>query len=529
MSKIALGGWFLKCADCGVKASWTWTDNDEDYLRAQSAARRAVANGGPRSLLNPDDARMEKISYGAAIAFIPQAETFVDLPNAGDLQLSEAHRVEDLCEFIAGKVGWVAPNREPTEAVRELARGGVEAQAIATRIERNLAAEAKLRDVDAAIANQMREEAEKAVNEAYEKKLLTRLVALPGEIRDKITRRSLDWASRYDPFQLAIEHSALTKTKLSVIREGARHSFVRFVAPDEQLLPWQEGTEEAIASKKRVEQALAFLGMEEAGLIPKFELCRFTYGYSRTSSGPKHPKRNIPVRLKLFPKVQVGGQPDNVHPVYVMRQKNEAFYFRLDAERVRVWLDTLDCEDGHLMTNEPSLAAALLRSLHPMDRFLTEHDRDARRHPRLYAATYGLLHSMAHHVIRTMSRLSGLDEGGLGEYLFPLDLAFVVYRSGMTMDLGDLSSLWRNSWQVFLNELRAYPTSLGCNVGSLCAEQGAACPDCLMIPEVACVAGNRYLSRSLLTGEGHPAYMNTDGARIRGYLEFGPDALRGVP
>jgi hypothetical protein len=145
----------------------------------------------------------------------------------------------------------------------------------------------------------------------------------------------------------------------------------------------------------------------------------------------------------------------------------------------------------------------------------------------MYAAVYGLVHTMAHHVIRTMSRLSGLDEGGLGEYLFPTDLAFVVYRSGMTMDLGDLSSLWRNSWEDFLGELCRHADSLGCNVGSLCAEQGGACPDCVMIPEVVCVAGNRYLSRSFLTGEGIPAFMGFSGRTVEGYLEMGARSVDG--
>jgi hypothetical protein len=264
--------------------------------------------------------------------------------------------------------------------------------------------------------------------------------------------------------------------------------------------------------------------MEEAGLIPKFELCRFTYGYSRTASGPVHPKRNVPVRLKLFPRVRLGEQHDLVHPVYVIRQKNEAFYFKLDESRVRRWLAALNCEDGNLLTSEPSLRAALFMSAHPMDRFLTEHDRDRSTPPRLYGAAYGLVHTMAHHVIRTMSRLSGLDEGGLGEYLFPTDLAFTVYRSGMTMDLGDLSSLWRNSWEDFLSELCRYADSLGCNVGSLCAEQGGACPDCMMIPEVVCVAGNRYLSRSLLTGEGQPNFAEYGNNAIQGYLEMKRDS-----
>jgi hypothetical protein len=277
-----------------------------------------------------------------------------------------------------------------------------------------------------------------------------------------------------------------------------------------------------------VRKALGILGIEEAGLIPKFELCRFTFGYSRTASGPIHPSRKIPVRLKLFPRVNVGETRDLVHPVYVLRQKNEAFYFRFDGARVRAWLEALDCQDGVLLANTPSLRAALFASAHPMDRFLTEHDRDRNRPPMLYAATYGLLHTMAHHVIRTMSRLSGLDEGGLGEYLFPADLAFVVYRSGMTMDLGDLSSLWRNSWEDFLRELCDRPNSLGCNVGSLCAEQGGACPDCVMIPEVVCVAGNRYLSRSLLTGEGRPAFMDVGSKAVRGYLQVGGPGAPGA-
>ena len=69
--KVTLGGWFLKCARCGVKRNVAWTDHDEEYLRLQ---------GSPGVAL--EDARMEKISYGASVAFSPHAETFVDLPRA---------------------------------------------------------------------------------------------------------------------------------------------------------------------------------------------------------------------------------------------------------------------------------------------------------------------------------------------------------------------------------------------------------------------------------------------------------------
>lgn len=523
MSKVTLSGWYLKCAKCGVKTGWNWTDNDEEYLRVQARGRQTGEDGVPTYVANPDDARMEKISYGAAIAYIPQSETFVDLPHADVLRLTEAVHMADLCDFIGSRAGYFAKLPLPAQAALELAKGGAEAQAISVRITRNLAAAAGLRQIDAELAEQQQEEAEKAVREACDKKFLKLDINVPDSIRMNIAERSQKWASRYDPFQLIIEHAALEKTKLSMLMDSGRPAFVRFVDPDEQLGPWKVGTAEADEGKKKVYVAFSKLGILQAGLIPKFELCRFTYGYSRTSSGPVHPKRDIPVRLKLFPKTQVHDQPDTVHPIYVMRQKNEAFYFRLDEGRVREWLVLLGCEDSILL-NEPSLVASLLQSARPMNRFLTEHDQQPAMQPKIYSAVYALLHSMAHHVIRTMSRLSGLDEGGLGEYLFPADLAFVVYRSGMTMDLGDLSSLWRNSWEAFLNELVNFPDSLGCNVGSLCAEQGAACPDCLMIPEVTCIAGNRYLSRSLLTGEGHPSFMDMGGRRVTGYLELAGNA-----
>ena len=62
----------------------------------------------------------------------------------------------------------------------------------------------------------------------------------------------------------------------------------------------------------------------------------------------------------------------------------------------------------------------------------------------IYIYVYTLLHTYTHIVMKAVAEHSGLDLGSLGEYIFPADLAFVVYRNGTTMDLGNLSSLWRN-------------------------------------------------------------------------------------
>jgi hypothetical protein len=512
--KVALSSWFLRCAACNVKHNLAWTDHDQDYL---------TLLGRPEIAL--EDARMEKISYGASVAHTPQSETFVDLPDAEALRMLEPDRLDELRGFVGRRCGYLEPPPSPREALAELQRKGEGAQRLAKRISDLLIVIEQIgREAPAAAV--LTGQLDEAVAEAREQGFLAARVALPMELEMKARQRNTLWASRFDPLRLAAEHDALARTKLAGGAEGARDAFVPFATPDSRLSPWRSDAEEEREALV-VGAAFEALGIAQAGLIPKFQLCRFSYGYSRTSSSPVPQRGRVPVRLKLFPKTIVGDL-GNVHPVYVLRQTNEAFYFRLDEARVLAWLHNLNCQDSALLETEPNLAGALLMSAHPMNRFLTEHDRsspaEGYRPPYLYAATYGLLHSAAHHVMRTMARLSGLDEGGLGEYLFPVDLAFVIYRSGMTMDLGDLSSLWRNAWRPFVVELQTYSTSLGCNVGSLCGEQGGACPDCLMIPEVSCVASNRYLSRSLLTGEGRPAFMDFPPGHPRGFLTS-PDGV----
>jgi hypothetical protein len=270
----------------------------------------------------------------------------------------------------------------------------------------------------------------------------------------------------------------------------------------------------------RAQEALRYLGIARAGLISKFDLCKFSFGYSRVGDTPRILKhgRMMPVRLNLFPKVQAGHE--SRHPVYVLEQSNEAFYFKLDEALVRSWLaqPEMDCGDGGLLSEYPdNFAAAMLSSAEVMRGYLEEHDRKSS--PTIFKMTYALMHSYAHYIMQGIQQFSGLNLGSIGEYLFPCDLAFIVYRNGMTLDLGDLSALWRNHHEAFLAYLRNFPTSLGCNLGNLCMTKGGACPDCIMIPEVICLTANKYLSRSTLIGRGRPDFIIGE-ERVKGYLQF---------
>jgi hypothetical protein len=132
---------------------------------------------------------------------------------------------------------------------------------------------------------------------------------------------------------------------------------------------------------------------------------------------------------------------------------------------------------------------------------------------------YMLLHAFAHHFAHAIVEYSGLEHGSLGEYLFPADLAFLVYRRGMTPDLGNLSAMWRNHGLTVLEGLLS-DRALKCDGGSLCDQRGGACPACIMAPDVACLAGNNLLSRAALNG-GAPPGWDADRTPITGYFRIG--------
>jgi hypothetical protein len=63
------------------------------------------------------------------------------------------------------------------------------------------------------------------------------------------------------------------------------------------------------------------------------------------------------------------------------------------------------------------------------------------------------------------------------------------------------------------------PASLRCGSESVCNHRGGACPDCLLIPETACLTRNELLSRSVLVGRGFPRW-DMEGRELTGYYEI---------
>ena len=512
-----IGDWYFYCAKagCGVQKADRWLQRDKDTLEI---LRTTVGTG---RLSGPTEVNMEATPYRANNAYHVQADLFIDFQK-NDTELTRLlakDAEDDLRAFIAGAYGFeVSPI---TDADVEAACAGHPELQEQLALFRNTNAsiaqlESLLATANEAMTSSLRPILDTArsskrqlILELREKQVVTSTASLPSAIDQALTMRRQLFDGRYDPFQLAIEHKLLSQARLTIPGE-----YVSFKKLDKDLSPETDEEKERLEGAAHVQ--LSALGIADMGLIRKFDLCRFSFGYSRISSQPVIPDKrhmSMPVRLRLFDRVLDDDR--RKYPIYVVQQANQAIYVRLDAERVMGWLATLGCSDPIELAEGQKPGAGIFAHTQPMRRFLD----GLPELPNSYFYLYTLLHSYAHHLIRQVSSYSGLDIGSIGEYLFPADLAFVIYRNGTTMDLGNLSAMWRNSGTALLDSLLD-PRSLQCGTGSLCTSRGSACPDCQMIPEVSCLANNRLLSRSVLRSIGGRPHFDRRGGGIPGYLDL---------
>lgn len=502
-----IGQWHFYCANptCGHKGSNEWRQNDPfttEVFRDRAGARIS-------------ERRMEPISYRASSTYYAQAEQFVLFPETEHqlITLLEPQRHVELAAFIGTKFRFGGEQLTPDEMRDTLLAAGKadEWQSYENFLRMRGIAEGT---GDTEGIKLWDGELKKLVDRwTMSAPPLVRVkVDLPPAVMAQLAIRS-EYTSRFDPFVLAVEHEALNRGKLSAAPDGGRAPFVRFNHLDNDLAP--KDTAAKVAQEAGTQRLMNKLGLVDLGLIREFDLCRFTHGYTRVSATPTLEKRgqNMPVRLRLFEPLRNGKRP-----IYVITQANEALYVRLAPHAVYAWLQAVGVRDlpawdagGSVM-----LGGRMLEVAQPFGRYfslLSEGDAST------YRYVYTLLHTYSHIFMKNVAELSGLDLGSMGEYIFPLDLAFVVYRNGTTMDLGNLSSLWRNENNRFLSRLLEVSTHR-CNSGRLCDSAGGACPDCIMIPETSCVAQNQLLSRAVLKGGPAPREDATHkGQRIRGFLE----------
>lgn len=455
---------------------------------------------------------MVPISYRASPAYYVQTARFIVFDSDPEvITLMSPDRAHDLVSRVASLHGFAAGDPSDDQIREQVERAGQGAAFVAYETFRRNEAEAVAAG-DAQMTETWRSSARMLLDGWYNSGIVARAVSASPALQERVRERDR-YARRFDPIRGTVEHDALRRRKIGVSTESAD---LRIAQPD--LCP-EHGTPDLERSyQQRVSADLDRAGIEDARLIRNLDMVEFSFGYSRVSAGPEtvQKDRPMPVRLMGFPEL-----PSRRRPVYVIEQQNEALYVRLHEAMVVEFL-----RSNGVLTDPPAaprtLGGYLIEQYRDFGPFLKEFSvRDPASRVRsrdISSMTYLLLHSLAHHVMHGVARFSGLDLGSLSEVIFPADLAFAVHRRGMTEDLGNISSMWRDQNAALLRYLVAH-RELRCGSGTLCDHRGGACPACIMIPENSCVAGNQLLSRAVLIG-GRAPIWDTDQTPLHGYFDI---------
>ena len=521
-----LAGWHFVCTSC--RSVRKILQRDRDTLRLLGPLMAEDPSRASQAEVN-----MEPISLRASALHYTHGDSLLVFEEDKWLSLLGETRMGELGGLLATRFGYPAAmlsDARRREILVGAARGDQWKNYEATRA--GLSMIEKLPNPDPEMLEGMRRQIQ-SIEASWNATVFAGLQQTAQGIENAVQNRR-DWVRRYDPLRMVVEHKTLEEERLRKgIVGNARLASVDVRVLDPFLTPDGLRPHAKDAMLAEVSRRLDMLGIAEMRLVRDVRICEYTFGYSRTESVPtvqrptKLPGGIMPVRLRLHRRVRMGDGA--AHPVLCVEQSNEGIYVRLDEATVLSWLEA----NGIALPGAPDgvrLGGRLIEEYARLQensstrftRFLDEYKRERAIPRTAYPMVFTLLHTMAHHLVTVASAMSGLDLGSFGEHLFVPDLAFMIYRRGTTMDLGNLSSMWRERGHpLFGNEVldrMVSRSSLRCGSETVCSHRGGACPDCILIPENACITRNELLSRSVLIGRGTPKW-DAGGAHMVGYFD----------
>ncbi len=479
--------WRFQCTGCNAPREVFQTDPFTLQL-----LKPLMDTGEPHQW---SELNMIPVSYRASPVFYVQSARFIVYDTDADIiSILGPNRTEDLVSRVAAIHGFGGGDPSLERIREQLATAGQ--GAMFPLYEGALTS-------DPAMARNM-------LDAWYSMGAVVRDAQATPALRQQIDDRG-GYARRYDPIRSTVEHEALKRRKLDPMGQSSDLKVAQADLCAEHGDPAREA-----AYSSRVRSDLARAGIADMRLIRDLDMIEFSFGFTRVSAVPVTVQKNLPmpVRLMGFPRLH-----DNRRPVYVIEQQNEALYVRLDPAAVAEFLR----RNGVMAMLPPAprtIGGELIENYRDFGPFLRDFgvrdDASQVRGRDIASTVYLLLHTLSHHVMHGIARFSGLDLGSMSEAVFPADLAFLVHRRGMTEDLGNISSMWRDHNGAFLDYLVAR-RELRCGSGTLCDHRGGACPACIMVPETSCIAGNQLLSRASLIG-GQAPLWDADTSLLAGYF-----------
>jgi hypothetical protein len=459
----------------------------------------------------PKEWNMLPVSYRASSVFYPQTDSFILFKDAEVTGLLAAARRSDLVQKLMKLYDFPRVALTHDDVIKQLEENGRNAEASTYTQLVDVISALPLPAMKSTIEAELHKK-----RKAYEDQGLIRVVHQQSTALSLQVELNQEWARRYNPVRLAVEHDSFCSEVVK--REGTNPNLPAISVLNPEVCnidPTQ--SDERRSYVTAVEKYIRRLGLDELVFLRGLDICEFSFGFTRVSSTPSTKEKDLemPVKLCAFYHVE-----RNKRPIYLLEQKNEGFYLRLNESRVVEWLARNDLGDRLPPRDGMRIGGLLIEEYQDFGRFLEYYrERSSPRTPRSVPNyVYLLLHTIAHHFAQAVVEFSGLEHGSIGEYIFPADLAFLVYRKGMTPDLGNLSAMWRNQALGMFERLLSDRT-LKCDSGTLCDQRGGACPACIMAPEVTCIAGNNLLSRTALNG-GMPPGWDADRSELTGFLRI---------
>ena len=495
--------WKFQCVKCFAPKDVVQADRESLGLL------KPGMDGGRGNL--PKEWNMLPVSYRASSVHYVQTDNFILFKDTDVTSLLTAVKRQELLARLMKLYDFPGTALTHDEVIRQLRHNGRNAEADEIQ---------ELMAIAVTLSAAQRVVIEKQLHDKRIQHEANGLIAKHHEASQALAAQaesSQEWARRYNPIRLALEHASLRSEVID--REGSDPSLpaISVLNPDICDIEASDtiGRQTYAAGvRKRLDR----LGISELVFLRRLDICEFSFGFTRVASTPSTAvkEREMPVRLRAFPYVE-----KQKRPIYVLEQKNEGFYVRLNEAQVIAWLTRNALAADLPPRSGMRLGGLLVEQYTDFGRFVEgyrERTGESRTLRSLPSYVYLLLHTMAHHVAHAVVEYSGLEHGSIGEYVFPADLAFLVYRRGMTPDLGNLSAMWRNHAEAALERLLS-DRGLKCDGGSLCDQRGGACPACIMTPDVACLAGNNLLSRAALNG-GAPPGWDTDRTPLVGFFRL---------
>jgi hypothetical protein len=227
-------------------------------------------------------------------------------------------------------------------------------------------------------------------------------------------------------------------------------------------------------------------------LLGNFPVIYLAVGYSRAGFGPGEADL-VPYR----------GRAGRAAPLTTLLYANptttEALLFGLDLDRVRRWLLANNLATPAEINDASDLKRWFATYLDASNGQLPVFPDDMSPQQRAAQELFGLLHTVAHQLLRALSVDSGYSETSLSEYLFPYELAFALHPNDRSESaIGALRAVLEQNLDAVVSRALDNDSCLydpNCMEANRGADHG-----CMFLPETACRCWNRHLSRHFLYG-----------------------------